>query len=197
MDRDETGPEGWTAWVDESFHEAETDGFYVLAAAVFAPAALDDVRDVVLGLRGPRKVEKLHWSQMDHREHLEAAKCLADAGGAYLVAVATPVPLRRQERARARCLTVLVGELHSRGVAGMVAESRQRVLDRRDVETVRGARFGLPSGARFHISHVRGALEPVLWAADIVAGAVRVDREGDPSARRFLDPHLEVVDVDL
>lgn len=197
MDQHGGGIEGWTAWLDESVHEAETGGFYVLAAALFAPAALKEVRRVVLGLRGSRRVDKLHWSQMDRRERLEAAKRLADAGGAHLVAVATPVPPRRQERARARCLTVLASELHSRGVSDVVAESRQTVLDRRDVETVRGARYGLPPGARFHISHERGAVEPALWAADIVAGVVRMEREGDPSARRYLDPQLEVIDVDL
>lgn len=195
VDRDETRSTGWTAYTDESFHEAANGGFYVLAAAMFAPAALGDVRDVVMSLRGRRKVDKLHWSQMDRREQVEAAKRLADAGGAYLVAVATPVPRRRQERARARCMTVLVGELYGRGVTRMVAESRQEVLDRRDVETVRGARFGLPRGTRFHISHMPGALEPVLWAADIVAGAVRLDRQGDPSARSYLDPLLEVLEL--
>lgn len=190
--------QGWTAYLDESFQESDTGaGFYVLAAATFAPGVLEDVRGVVLGLRGQRKVAKLHWSQMEHRERIEAAKRLGDASGAHLVAVAAPVAMRRQERARALCLTEMVVELHGRGVASIVAESREETLDRRDVDTVRHARHRLPAGSRAHISHERGPAEPVLWAADIVAGAVRMDREGDASARRHLDAQLEVITIDL
>jgi hypothetical protein len=38
------------------------------------------------------------------------------------------------------------------------------------VRTVRGARYALPKGTRLQVEHVPGAVEPLFWAADIVAG---------------------------
>jgi hypothetical protein len=40
-----------------------------------------------------------------------------------------------------------------------------------------GARYTLPKGAVFRVRHLPGAAEPILWAADIVAGAVRAARQ--------------------
>lgn len=44
--------------------------------------------------------------------------------GFHVVAVGNPVPRRRQERARAACLTALVGELHGFGVQYLLIEVR-------------------------------------------------------------------------
>ena len=167
------------AWGDESFDEAAEGGVYVVCAATFeADLDLDHVRDVMLGLRKRRQWGKLHWSEMDDTERRKATEEVAAFGGLHVVAVATPVPHKRQERARAACLTALVGELHGLNVIRLCMESRTAALDKRDVDIVRAARQRLPKGMTLHVEHKRGVDEPLLWVADIVAGACRSHRQG-------------------
>jgi hypothetical protein len=70
-----------TAFADESFQEDPVHGFYVLAAAVFPPAIHDEVRELLLELRGSRRTHKLHWNEMDPRQQEDASKCLASVEG--------------------------------------------------------------------------------------------------------------------
>ena len=94
-----------------------------------------------------------------------------DIDGYHVVAVGAPVPRRRQDRARARCLERLVVELS-------------------------GARYNLPKGTPFHLAHLPGRAEPLLWVADVVAGAARLSREGDHRAKALLAPRLLEIAVD-
>ncbi|MGW7532551.1 hypothetical protein [Amycolatopsis sp. NPDC054798] len=165
------------AFADESFHENDGGGFYVFAAAVLPVDRHSDLREVMLGLRGSR-TGKLHWQVLTDAQRHEAAKRVADFDELHLVAVGTPVPLRRQERGRALCLQRLVSDLHNIGVAHLIAEGRTTALNARDIRAVQQARYALPKGARFRIDHVPGTAEPLLWVADIVAGAVRAKLHG-------------------
>lgn len=184
------------AYADESFHEADHGGFYVLAAAVFDRGAHDTVRAAMQELRGKRRTSKLHWNEMDTRQQATAAQTVAAQDGFHIVTVGTPVPRTRQERARAMCLTRLVAELHSYSVTDLVIESRTPQLNERDIKTVRGARFSLPSGTRFHVVHVAGDQEPLLWSAGIVAGAVRAHHQGNGTHRQKLERCLYEVELD-
>jgi hypothetical protein len=183
------------AYLDESFHEGGPLGFYVLAAAVLA-TELDQARDAMRALRGGRRTNKLHWNEMDERDRHAAVTVAASLTGTYLVAVGAPVPPRGQERARRIVLRRLVGELHAIGVLDITAESRGGVLDRRDVELLRRVRFDLPKGTRVHLDHQRGETEPLLWLADIIAGAVREGRQGRTRYRDVLADRRMVVEVE-
>ena len=165
------------AYLDESFHEGGQFGFYVLAAVVPA-AELDQARDAMRTLHGGRRTNKLHWNEMDDRDRHTAATAAASLTGTNLVVIGAPVPPRGQERARRIVLRRLVGELHALGVLEITAEPRGSVLDRRDVELLRSVRLDLPKGTRVHLDHQRGETEPLLWLADIVAGAVPASRQG-------------------
>jgi hypothetical protein len=149
-----------------------------------------EAREVLLALRGDRGTAKLHWNEMDKRQKRTAAQRLADVEGLHVVAIGAPLPIRRQERARAACLRRLVHELHSFGVGELLIESRTNELDKRDVATVRGARYELPRGTRFRVDHQIGAKEPLFWAADIIAGAVRSELMGDSAYRHVLADRL-------
>ncbi|OLZ52072.1 hypothetical protein [Amycolatopsis keratiniphila] len=184
------------AFGDESFKESDVDGFYVLAAAVFDPAVHDEARIVMSELRGRRRIPKLHWNEMDPAEQAAAVKTLADLDGFHLVAIGSPVPRRRQERARAGCLRRLTLELSAFDVEMLVLESRTATLNARDVETVRGARFDLPKGTQFRVVHEKGKDEPLLWAADIVAGAIRATKDGQPGYRRLIEDLVYEIDVE-
>ncbi|SFS35244.1 hypothetical protein [Saccharopolyspora flava] len=188
-------PGGLEAFADESFREAEFGGFYVLAAAVFEPGAEDAARDAMHVLQGKRAPLKLHWNEMNQQLRHNAVKTIADLDGIYVVAVGSPVPARRQERARAACLVRLTLELHGLGVTELHVESRTPELDQRDVNTVRGARFCLPSGSMFRIDHIPGKREALLWAADIAAGAVRAQHEGRADYQPLLGESLHEIAV--
>jgi Protein of unknown function (DUF3800) len=173
-------PPGQTAWCDESFFEHDHVGFYILAAAVVEPGTMDTARDAMLGLRGGRATNKLHWTEMEHKQRLTATRTVHGLGSAHLVVIGTPVPMRRQERARGQCLNRLVWELHDfSGVEHLVVEAREPVLNDRDVKTVLNVRHQLPKGTAFRVDHCHGSTEPLLWVADIVAGACRAHRLGD------------------
>lgn len=183
------------AFVDESFHEHEAAGFYVLAAAVIDSGALDQARQIMQALRGGRR-SKLHWNQMDMLDRERAAHSVRSLNGIHLVTIGSPVPLRGQERARGISLRRLVFELHDLGVTDVFLEARQDTLDRRDVTVVQGARYDLPKGTRFRIEHRRGGEEPLLWIPDIVAGVIRIGRAGESSYQQILRDQLHLIEVD-
>lgn len=184
-----------SAYADESFHEAPSGGFYVLAAAMFDPAAFETARAAMRDVLGKRRAKKLHWSEMDAQQRHNAAKAVAGIDSFHVVTVGVPMPVKRQERARAKCLHRLVFELHSYGVTHLMIESRTDQLDRRDVATVTRARLRLSKDALFLVDHQAGADEPLFWAADVVAGAVYAHRRGQPGYRRVLDDCLYEIDV--
>jgi hypothetical protein len=184
------------AFVDESFREDDAGGFYVLVAAVLPVDRHDELREVMLRVRGRRRGSKLHWYPMDRQEKLDVAKRIADFDELHVVTVGTPVRARRQERGRALCLQRLVTELHDAGVGVLVAEARQADLNARDVATVKVTRFMLPKGTRFRIEHRFGADEPLLWISDVVAGAVRARINGIPDFFEPLAGWVHEVQVD-
>lgn len=105
------------------------------------------------------------------------------------------MPRRRQERARVSCLKALVAELHGCHVGELVMEGRTPELDQRDVNTVIGARYRLPKGTVFRVRHLPGAAEPILWAADIVTGAVRAARQDQGAFLDILANCVHEIDV--
>jgi hypothetical protein len=184
-----------TAFADESFREDPNEGFYVLAAAVLEVQVQQPTRELMRGLLGSRRATKLHWHEMDRLQQKDAAHRVAGIEGFHVVAVGTPVPRRRQERARTRCLRALVSELHGFGVQQLLIEARAPDLNRRDVATVQDARFALPKGSRFRVDHIPGSAEPLLWVADVVAGVVRASRQGSPVQLDLLGERVHVLEV--
>lgn len=179
-----------SAWSDESFQEHDSSGFYIIAAAIVPAAAEETARAEMLRLRGKHAPAKLHWTKRDAKERIELAQVVSALEGLHVVAVGTPVRPRRQERARAQCLSQLIRELHGFGVERLFMEAREAELNARDIATMRHARFGLPKGAPFRLDHLYGAAEPLLWVADVVAGAVRAEKLGEPRYREILSDRV-------
>lgn len=76
-------------------------------------------------------------------------------------------------------------------------ETRERRLDARDVETVRGTRYELAASARFVVRHEPGADEPAFRAADVIAGAVRAAHLGDVTYRKVLADRLYELEIEI
>jgi hypothetical protein len=129
-------------------------------------------------LRGRRSANKGHWTAMDDWQRAHATEAVASLAGLHLVAVGSPVPLRKQERARSKCLTNLIVQLHGFEVTRLCMEARESELNRLDVRTAQHARRQLPPGAEFRVDHQPGPAEPLLWVADVVAGARRAAQLG-------------------
>ncbi|MEQ7125325.1 hypothetical protein ABN034_12470 [Actinopolymorpha sp. B11F2] len=117
------------AWADESFAERASAGFYILAATLVPANRRDHVRTIMRALRGNHS-GKLHWNDLEPRERKHAAEQVAALDEVHVVVAASPVPVRRQERARRVCLERLIIELHQQGVTTLFMESRgSRRLD--------------------------------------------------------------------
>lgn len=147
-------------------------------------------------LKGPRHTAKLHWTEMDRAERKDATQIVAAQKGLHVVSISAPVPQRRQERARSKCLSALAVELHGFGISHLYLEARQEELNARDVRTVAAIRQTvLPGGTFMRAEHIPGAKEPLLWISDIVAGAVRTERLGDSRYTDLLGETLIDFDV--
>ncbi|MFB7293534.1 hypothetical protein [Actinacidiphila glaucinigra] len=146
--------------------------------------------------KGSRATAKLHWNEMDRIERKDAAQLVAGQQGLHIVSVGSPVPRRKQERARAKCLRALILELHGFGVTRLCLEAREKELNARDIRTVVTTRqTALPKGTQIRVEHMPGATEPLLWISDIVAGVVRAHRQGDHTYTELLGPTLLDFDV--
>ncbi|MBM7770438.1 hypothetical protein JOD54_000642 [Actinokineospora baliensis] len=176
------------AFADESHFTAGQNGSYIMGAVVVADAEREAIRAAMLGLRGRKKRGKLHWHDMKRDARLDAARTLAAVSGRHVVVVGTTVGAAQQERGRAKCLERLVYELHLRGVAGLFMEGRTRQLNDRDIRVAMWARSNLPKGAQFAVTHLRGGEEPLLWAADILAGAAHAALAGATEPWDLLAP---------
>lgn len=102
----------------------------------------------------------------------ESITTIADFDVYHVVVIAAPIDVRRQEHARALCLARLAWHLDDAGVQILTLEARPPQLMRRDLRTIdalRG-RHALPSGLR--IDHAQPSIEPMLWVADQVLGAL-------------------------
>jgi hypothetical protein len=173
------------AFCDESFEEAEQGGFYVLAAALVDVADQVMVREVMRDMNGVSRKTKMHWRDMNSRQRRSVARQLADIPATYVVAVGAPVPPKRQERARVACLRAVATELQARTIEVIHLEKRTRTLDLRDIQTIVGMRYILLKKSTLVLRHRGGNDEPLMWLADVAAGAVRADRLG---ASDYLPP---------
>ncbi|MBB5789303.1 DUF3800 domain-containing protein [Jiangella mangrovi] len=184
----------WLAYVDESIRT--DDGVYVLAAVALDAADDESVRDAMRTLE-PRPGRRFHWRDRLPDARSAAAGVIAGLPVLAVAVIGSPVDPRRQERARRQCLEVLLFELGSAGVQAVRLESRNSVADRRDSEVI--ARFrsrGLVPAA-LPVHHVRAGEEPLLWAADIVAGAISAAEGREPAYRELISGALTELPIRL
>lgn len=169
------------AFLDESAISNETGtDTYLLCAVVCNRSQLDDLRQVMQNLQ-PRGARKLHWHglsrQPARRAHWIAALNTLSLTSIVVARVGSSDD--RPERQRRKCMERLVETLHELGVDEIVAESRGRSDDRRDVEHFVRMQSRRLRGATIRIQHKPGPQDPALWSADAVVGAVAASLKGD------------------
>ncbi len=91
----------------------------------------------------------------------------------------------------------LLFHLQAAGVAQVWLESRNTAADRRDIDAVDRFRSRRVIGHTIRIDHGQPSNEPLLWLADIVAGAVSVAEGGEPSDREVIAATLTEYRIQL
>lgn len=184
------------AYLDESEpHRERHLGAYILAAAIVPNEEQPTARASVAALK-PCRLSKAHWHQQpDPGQRLQLVRTVAAMPGSQLVIVRLGATDLRPERRRRLCLERMAYELGQLDVQDAVIESRGPADDARDRAMLQALRqrHALTSPLRFE--HVAGPIEPLLWAPDVICGAVNESRTGNPEYVALL-PALRTVLVD-
>lgn len=186
------------AWVDESTRRrASGTSIYVLAAVVCGIEQADEARRAVRALRLPG-LRFLHWHEEDRDRRLQIATVISGLDTLHTVVVGAPVDAARPERARSLCLVRLTTELASFGVKHTLFEGRTALQNRRDVATIAELRSRRAISDTFSVDFAGKSDDPMLWIADIVAGAVGASLTGtDVEPLNALGSSVDVIRIDL
>lgn len=183
---------GLTAFVDESEPDRRFDpDSYMLAAALCPQDEADPARAVLAALR-MRGQKKLHWRDEQAARRAALVEAVAALPLTHVVVVRDGRPGEASERRRRHCLERMVFELAARGVDQEVFESRGRADDRRDRAMLDALRAKKQAPAGFRIEHLPGPADALLWAADIVCGAVSRYRTGQVGYFEILAARLVI-----
>lgn len=177
------------AWVDESLIQRPELRRYLLAGVLADVTRTDELRTRARALRTGNE-PKVHWRNEDHRRRMALAAAVAELGVAAIVVVGTSMD--RPERARRKCMEVLLPQLQQAGAQRVWREARtptQDKLDREHVAAMVGRGF-IPS--TFRVESQQPHQEPMLWLPDIVAGAANAAQHGYTT---YLDAMRESVDI--
>jgi hypothetical protein len=181
------------AFADESIRTSAN--VYVLAALVIDEADVSSVR-ASARLLGKGARPRVHWRDQGPADRRKAAAFILGMRLNHVVVVGTGIDPRRQERARRKCLHELLIRLEHLGVENACLESRDHVGDGRDIAAVRAFRAAhLISD--IHVEHEHAVNEPLLWVADLVAGAVGASEAGETEYKLIIVDGLTEHHIDV
>ncbi len=179
---------GKTAYGDESIRISAPTPAYLMAATV-----LPDGCDLsALAALKPKSAAKLHWRELTDAVRRESLACVAGLGGRTALVAATPLPRRKQERGRRKCLEVLLPELERAGVDTLVLESRVLQLNDRDIDMLQAMRARKFVEA-IALEHAHASDEARLWVPDQILGAYGDWLCDEREARKWGDSWLEIL----
>jgi hypothetical protein len=160
-----------TAWADESGSRPDLDPGAYLLAAVLCMTCDDDVAEMRRPMDELRIGEpKIHWHGSSHDRRRELIRAVSDlpVTGFVVVHVDSAADDRRHRR---KCMEFLLPHLAAMPCSTVTFESRGQ-LDARDLALMQMLRSRRVIESTVGIEHAVGRVEPALWAADIVCGAV-------------------------
>lgn len=156
------------AWGDESVLLSAKPPSYLLAATIFVGNEQDAIQ-ALMALK-PKGARKLHWRSMTDNQKLTSMRTIAAIEHQTIVVIGAPIKGIKQERARRKCLEILLIELQKRDINELTLESRQERLDKLDRDCLMFARRANSIG-NINLTHLRGEDDPHLWLPDQVLGA--------------------------
>ena len=162
-----------TAFLDESLRN-RGGGLFLFAAVVVAEHDAE-CRPAMKRLRlaGQRRI---HWRDESAASRDRIVGGIDSLPWSAAVVAFQPVPRRRQPSVRAECLGKVVELLANNGTGRLVIESRGDRNDRLDQQTMIECRRRCHGPESY--SFARGVDEPLLWLADVVAGATSAHLDG-------------------
>ena len=154
------------AWGDESIRITAPTPTYLMAATVLREEA-DTAR---LEALKPKGAAKLHWRELTDKLRRESLQAVAELDSLTVMVACAPLPKKKQERGRRKCMELLLPELERRNVNLLTLESRVLQMDRRDIDMLQALKSkGAVSNMTLQHAHASG--EPRLWVVDQVLGA--------------------------
>lgn len=178
-----------TAWADESGSRPDLDpGAYMLAAVLCEDNDVAEMRKAMEGLRISEP--KVHWhgSSDSRRGDLIQAVAQLPVAGFVVAHVDADSNDRRHRR---KCMEFLLPHLSHMPCSTITFESRGQ-LDASDLATMQMLRSRRVIESTLRIEHTVGRIEPALWAADIVCGAVVQARIGNSAYLDVLGGAVEL-----
>ena len=178
-----------TAWGDESVRMHTDPPMYLLGACVFDNAEHETFRN--LENLKPKGAGKLHWRELSINDQSKSLELIAALPHTTSIVVASPLEKNKQERARRKCLELLLAHLDQKGIELLVLESRDSHLDRLDNVILFAMR---QSRTIFNIDvrHSQGQGEPRLYVPDQILGAYGDVTAHNQSSQKW-QPHWENV----
>jgi hypothetical protein len=161
------------AFIDESIRGGRA-GVYVLAAAVVSDSAVETARTALRSVLRPRQ-PRFHWRDEADDQRIRMLEALT-LSRVEPRAAAFALDGERQERGRVHCLQGLLADLNGLGVSHLVFETREEHNDAKDRKAIALAQRGGWIAADMRYEFRRPRDEPLLWAADAIAGAVSAHR---------------------
>ncbi len=168
---------------------------YLLAAVLADPSACESSRAALRPFKAPGE-PKLHWHSEADARRRKITGVVAECDLESVVIIGTPADMRKQERARAQCMELLLWELDKLGVTQVWVENRTQSLNRRDLTTVDRMRGRRIITNNIRVDFALPSEEPMLWLPDVVAGAMSCKRTGETDEWASLIEH-QVYEVDL
>jgi hypothetical protein len=138
---------------------------------------------------------KLHWRDESRRRQEQIARAIADLNVEHLVVVRSDVATVRLERRRRLCMERVLPELASLGVGSAIFESRGPKDNQRDHQTLDHLRRKRMLSGSFHIDHVGGPTELMLWISDACCGAITQMRRGDDHNYSIIESKVTIINV--
>lgn len=160
---------GLVAWCDESMRKVEGEPTYYLLASI--ERSYDEGAIALLEAAKPSGAKKLHWRDLGLDAQARSLHVIAGMDLQQFCVSARPMNMRKQERARRKCLELLLPLLEAAGVGMLVLESRNDAQNKMDRELVMSARRKHLI-TRIDLSHQPGGGQPMLWVPDQVVGAL-------------------------
>jgi hypothetical protein len=187
-----------SAWGDESGSNQRRDpNVYIMGVIVLPVDREDEVRDNLRAIQ-KRRGEKLHWTREPEKRKDAIAEAVANSGivgVAYVKVTETGEP---NERMRHKCLLSLMPNLWVEyDCWDLTLESRGPKQDKQDMKMLAALRSQKRITPEFRLSHAIGLVEPLLWAADTICGAVVSARLGESRWLRLINAEVKMVGIDV
>jgi hypothetical protein len=185
------------SYADESMRQRrDRSGLYAIAAPILEAERVDALRSVITILA--RGKLPFHWREAGARVRRNAIEVVAELDVLQFVVVGTGLDNARQERHRRLCLRRLLWELEQFGVSHLRLDARRPGQDTADRAAIAAWRAQQVIGSELRVDHVSAREEPLIWMADIVAGAVTTARgDGDNRFLKPLEAQLHEVTITL